>query len=363
MEANTDVSSKGYYVREGKTGKGIPYKSINLQIVQEKNNRSFVELFGKAGDIDTLDTDNKKIKINYDDRFDEDVVKSVANFRKINVKIGEENKSYIASLDAINYIIDNFDDIKGKTVMVTGQRKKNVYNGKIGDRFEFSALKEVSDEDVVKRLTVNTILYFTKDSFDTADWKDEHKLYIHGWTEEYMQDVKENRYVPQTVVFDCGKVDWNNEKHVKQVSFRLKMIGCELDEDNKIVVKAKSKKVYKIGVITTFINGTEKVEFDESMLTPLQKEALELGLKTLDDFKPAGSVYGERVVIYKLKDFDLRKDAGFEDGYVEEDIKLSDFEDKVYIIQELTEDDIVSDDEDDNEDSDDEDSDDDNLFD
>ena len=354
LDANTKIDSNGYFLREGKTkerkGKngetisGNPYASINLQVIQEKNNRGYVECFGSVSKtINTLDTNNSKTEINWDDRLDEDVVKDVANFKKTIIKNGDEKKEFISSYDGVKYIAEHIDELKNKRVVVTGQRKKNVYNGKISDRFEFSSIRVIDeDEEVNNRLTVNMEVLFDKDSIDTANWKDEHKLFLNGWTEEYMSDVKENRYVPQQIVFDCSKVNWENEKHVNQVKFRLKMFGCEL-VDGKVVVKLKSKKIYSVGVITTFVNGQEKLEFDESMLTDVQKEALELGLKTLDDFRPSGSIFGNRVVVYKLRDFDLRKDGKYENGYIEEeDLTLDDFEEKLYVVtEEKTEEEVV----------------------
>jgi len=346
LEANTDSEAKNYFLREGKTSKGdAPYMSLNLQVAQEKNNRAFVELFGMVSkSVKTMDNDFNKIEIAWDDRFDEDSVKEVANFKKTIVKIGDEKKEFIAAYDAVKYIADNIDELKDQTVIVSGQRKKNVYNNKISDRFEFNLIRVVDDEDTVKRLTVNTEFLFNKDSFDTADWNTEHKLYINGWTEEYMSDVKENRYVEQQIVFDCGKINWDNEDHVKKVKFRLKMLGCDLDSNNKIVVKLKAKKLYQMGIVATFMNGQEKVDFDESMLTETQKEALELGLKKLDDFRPSGNIYGERVVVYKLKDFDLRAEGKYVDGCIDSEITQDEFDEKLYTIENASFGDIGSDD-------------------
>ena len=331
LEVNTDPNAKGCSFRSGKTSNGAPYRSINMQIIQEKNNRAFVELFGAKQDkIKTMDTDNKKVEIAWNDRNDDDVVKSVASYKKTVVKIGDERKEFIAPLDAIDYIEENIDELKGKLVTVTGMCQKNVWKGKILDKYQISSIRTIDDEDTVKRLSITTDLFFTKNSFDTSDWNKEHKLYINGWTSEYMSDVKENRYVPQQILFDCSKIDFDNEKHRKLVDFRLKVLGCELDKDNKVVVKLKGKNVFKMAVICTYINGSEEVAFDTSMLTDLQREAIELGINKLEDFKPAGSVYGERVVVYKLRDFSMRQDSDYAEGCVDTEITFSEFEDKIY---------------------------------
>ena len=56
---------------------------------------------------------------------------------------------------------------------------------------------------------------------------------------------------------------------------------CEAIYNNKFLLKV--------------INGREKVEFSEECLTEQQKQAIAFGLNTLDDFRPRGGVYGERI--------------------------------------------------------------------
>ena len=334
LEVNTDSGAKGYYLREGKTSGKNSYKSINLQVIQEQNNRAYVELFGMKSDpIKTMDTDNNKIDVDWDNRFDDDVVKQVASYKKTVIKI-DERIEFISSYDAIEYFNEHVDELKGQLVTITGTRSKNLYKDKLSDRFQISSIRVVSDEDVVRRLSTTIELFFDKSSFDTSEWNKEHKLYINGYTSEYISDLKENKYVPQQIVFDCSKIDFDNEKHRKLVDFRLKVLGCELDENNKVVIKLKSKNVYKMSVICTYVNGSEKLEFDENTLTKLQKEAIELGINTLDDFRPAGSLYGERVSIYKLRDFDMRKDSPYEGGCVDTEISVKEFEDEIWVATE-----------------------------
>ena len=348
LKAITDPEAKGYFLKSGKTkGKTpMPYQSLFFSVAAEKNMRGSVELFGMKQDtIKTMDTDNNKIDVEWDDRFDEKVVKEVANYKKTVVKIGDDRKEFISPYDAVAYVADHIDELNGKRVTVTGQRSKNLYKNKLSDRFQISSIRTVDDDDEQpNRLVVNMDLFFNKDSFDTADWSTEHKLYINGYTSEYIPDTKETKYVPQQIIFDCSKVDWENEKHCKLVNFRLKILGCELDDKNKIVVKLKGKNMFKIGIKATYVNGSEKAEFDESMLTDLQKEAIELGLNTLEDFRPSKSLYGERVVIYKLKDFNMRKDSEYEGGAVDTEISVKEFDEDVWVaVEEESVDDIDKD--------------------
>ena len=43
------------------------------------------------------------------------------------------------------------------------------------------------------------------------------------------------------------------------------------------------------------INSREKVEFSEETLTEQQRMSIALGIATLDDFKPKGNVYGNKI--------------------------------------------------------------------
>lgn len=322
---------KGHYLREGKTKGKVPsnYRSINLQVAAEKNNRAYVELFGSEQDeIKTMSTENEKITIDWGDRFDKKVIDNVASYKKTVIKIGDDRNEFIAPYDAIEFFAEHLDELKDTNVTITGQRSKNLYQDKLSDRFQITGIYPAAD-DATNRLEVNMDFFFNKESIDTTDWRKEHKLYINGWTEEYLSDLKDNRYVPQKILFDCSKVDWENEKHVQMVNFRLKILGCELDDDNKVVVKLK-KGIYKIGVKTTFINGSEEAEFNESMLTEIQKMAVEMGVNTLEDFKPSKKVYGESVIIYKLRDFNMRKDSGYENGAVDTEITIKEFDEKVW---------------------------------
>lgn len=338
LKANTKPEDKMYFLKTGRTkGKtSMPYQSLLLSVASEKNMRASVELFGMKQDlIKTMDTDNNKIDIDWDNRFDDDVIKEVANYKKTIIKIGDERKEFVSPYDAVDYVAEHIDELNGKKVVVTGQRSKNLYQNKLSDRFQISSIRTIDDDDdQPNRLTVNIDFFFDKDSFDLADWKNEHKLYINGYTSEYISDTKETKYVPQQIVFDCGKIDWKNEKHRSLVAFKLKVLGCELGDEDKVSVKLKGKNVFKIGIKATYVNGSEKAEFDESMLTDMQREAIELGLNTLDDFRPSGSIYGQRVVLYKLRDFNMRKDSAYENGMVDTEISISEFEEDVWFAPE-----------------------------
>ena len=305
------------------TKDGVEMVSMNFGVQESKNNMGFVECFGsipKNKKIITSDSDRNKIEINWDDRFDEETVKAVASFRKYIVDLGENfggRKEFITSYDAILYLKENLPNYKGK-VVVTGQMQKQWYETKYYDKFQFQNVYGVDDEHK-SRLTISADIYYNKSSIDTSDWKEEKKIYIDGYIQQYINKDEGTKFVPQRFVFNASKYDENNEKHKKLLDYKLKYVKCD------------KKKMQHLLWECVAINGTEEIEFDESQLTAAQKEQIELGVRTLDDFKPNGSIYGERIVEYRLFEPSLIKTntEDFSEGFLEADI--DEFEDEIYV--------------------------------
>ena len=317
-----DARVPGFRVINGKAN-GL---SFNATVIAAQNNRAFVECAGFKNDqILTFDTDGK-IEINWDDRKDPDIVKKVANYRKNVITLNGERHEFISAFDFVDFIRDNADEIKGKEYTVTGQIQKNEYNGKISDRFVIQNMYELT-EDKPHKLTVSGEFYFNADGIDLVDWKSEKKVNFNGYTKEYMSKDHPNVYVPRLITFDCSKIDFNNDGHIALVNYKLLQMGLSYDE-GKVKINLKKNTYYKMCVILNYINGAEKIDFDESTLTANQKMALKLGIKTIDDFRPNGAIFGERVQLYKLVDFDIKGD--FADGCVKVDEKPSEFEENIY---------------------------------
>lgn len=327
-----DISSKNPYIKEGKTdgGKGSEYKSFNAAVKSAQNNKAYLELFGMVQKtIKTFDNDpNKanKIEISWGDRFDPEVIKSVAGFRKHVYKGDTDNRSeFIADYDFVEFLASKYDDLKSGKYTITGTTRANVYQGKVTQRFVIQNVY-AANEDAVNALKVHDVLYWNKDSVDTSDWKEEKKITINGYVSEYINKDEGTKYIPFTAILDCSKIDFSNEKHMKLLKFKLAGLGLELDGD-KVKCKFKNTNYYKQAVEFNYYNGSEEVEFDESMLTDYQREMLNLGLKELKDFRPSGSTFGERKTEYKIVSFDSKGE--FEDGLVEVG-KASEFEEDIF---------------------------------
>lgn len=328
IDANS-LDARVPYYREIKSDKANGL-GLNLVVIAATNNRAFVEMAGFKNDvIKTYDPDGNELNIDWDDRFD--ATDKVANYKKNVITLDGDRHEFVSEYDFIKFVIEHIDEIKHKRFTATGQLKKNVYKGKISDKFVLQNLFEVKEDDEKKnQLRVVSEFFYNAEGIDTADWKKEKKLYINGYTKEYIDKDNKAVYVPRSVTFNCSKVDFENEMHVKRVKFKLALLNLGLDED-KITSKLKKSKYYAMSVVLSYSNGAEEIEFDESSLTPNQRLSIELGMKKLDDFKPKGSIYGNRVVEYKLVDYNLNGD--YADGAVTLDESASDFEDNIYVVK------------------------------
>ena len=305
--------------------KGKKMISLNFGVKESDNNLAYVEGFDSTQDvIKTMNSDNEKIEIKWADRFDEDVVKTVANYKKYTIDLGEDfggRKDFISQYDAILHIKEWLPKYKGK-IAATGQFVKEPYNGQYYDKFKIQNIYAVPD-DTKSRLSLQFDIYYNKDSVDKEDFKEDKKIYLNGYIDQYINKDEKNKYISQQFVFNTSKYDLeNNEKHKKLFDYKLGYIDV------------KNKTMVHIPWEVVLLRGADGVEWNESMLTKSQKEQVELGIKTVDDFKPRGQVLGDKVNEYRLFDPILRdfgKEGNFTDGVVDTELKLSEFEEMIYV--------------------------------
>lgn len=313
--------SKRPFFREmtgGKTGR-VKMAGLNFGIKASDNNMAFVESFDSVKDkVKTMDNDKNKIEVDWADRLDDEVVKTVANFKKYTVDLGEEHggrNSFIAEYDFILFLKEHLPNYKGK-VEITGQFKKEPYKGKYFDKFNVQCVY-AADADKKSRLSLVMDVFYNKDSVDKADLKTEKKVYLNGYVSQYISKDEGNKFIPQQFVFNTSKYDVeHNEKHKKMLEYKMKYLDT------------KSKTMVHVPWEVVLLRGAEEAEFNESMLTASQKEQVELGIHDLEFFKPRGQIFGDKVNEYRL--FDPQLTGDFADGLVSCDMTNKEFEDLVY---------------------------------
>lgn len=322
-------AKKPYYHEFTKNNRRM--RSINFGVRPDKNNIGFVEMFGSEQDvIRTRDQNNNQIEIDWDDRFDPDVLANVSIKRTIDLGIGDRQE-FISEFDAIEYLKEHLsEDLP--PLMYAGRMTKQFYQGRVFDRFQLQNIYPIPERDgkaLSAKLRVNIELAYNKDSIDQTDWQDKKVLYIDGYTPTYIDKDNGTKFVPQRLVFNASKIDPKNETHMNQLKFRMQFIS------------PVGKKVVRLAWETILVNGAEAVEFDKSMLTDTQKQSIECGLKTLDDYRPRGQILGQRISEYRLICPHLEKE--FADGFVDTDQSFDEWEqDNVYIPpKEETLDDVI----------------------
>lgn len=318
------LDSKNPYIRKGNTKKGDLYQTLSFSVVPTKNNRAFVERFGMVEKtIKTKNADGNDIEIAWDDRTDEKIINTVARYRRFSVKLNGTYYEFISAYDFVQFVADHVEEMKSKVFVVTGTIQLNVYNGKLSFRYQAQNIREVGDEEEVEqKLTVRFDSFYRKEDIDFDTWRTDKEIIINAFTYQYVDKDVQSKYVPTTYYINLA-----DETNDKKVAFFLKQFGIILDGDS-IKTKIKDKEVASIPVRCEYINGSEEVQFDESCLTDNQKEMIELGLKTLDDFKPNGSVFGERVEKFTCIDVDTRGD--YADGYLTEDFDTTEFAKNIF---------------------------------
>ena len=285
---------------------GYDGHSLNLTCIAATNNRAYCELSAFANDkIKFYDSNKEEHIIDWANRFDEDHLKKTTN--KYVISFADNNRQeFLTAYDFILFIRDNIDKIKDKRFTITGRVRKKEYQGKISDRFEIQNMYEVPNDDTRKnQFRINGDLYFNKESIDFADWKKEKKIYINGWTKDYLDKDHKSVYLTRQVIFDCHKADLDNNIHFERVNFQFKQIGLSMNDTKDIVNNLRKNKYYKIGITLSYTNGNEEVEFNENQLTDNQKQMIDLGLADLNDFRPRGNIYGDRKTLFYYKGFNL----------------------------------------------------------
>lgn len=307
--------------KDEKTKETKKMLSMTFGIKETDMNMAFVEAFdSQQKAIKTMDTDNEKLDVDWDDRFDEDIISKVASYRKYIVDLGDDHggrQEFITAYDMIEHLREYLPDYDGR-VVVTGQftrdwyAKKKMYFSKFRVQNVFAAPEERKN-----RLLLTMDLFYNKASLDDSDFDESKKMTLDCYIEQYINKDEGRKYVPIQVVFSGAKYDLENEKHKKLFDYKMKYI------------KVKNKNMVHIPWEIVLLRGAEEAEFDESMLTDSQREQVELGIKTVDDFRPKGNVYGDRIDEFRL--FEPKLEGDYADGVLECDDTADEFEEKIYV--------------------------------
>ena len=238
---------------------------------------------------------------------------------------------FISGWDYIDYIFKLIDSgkYKDKKFFIRGNgeyqysdKNQRVYESYIPNRIYLAA----DDAEESSTATINVL--FNSESLDEMSVEEKGKYFVNGYMMEYDGNRKSNIPVPVTITIPVP-TDNADEKAKK----RIEAIK------HKFMVEDDSFKEY--GAVVNMLNGAQKLEITEDMLTDEQREDLDCGLITMDDIRAelGGSVYGERIREYQF----LKPAKGFTKGrqdtvYTADDMVIKLLADEVDEMEDLFDD-------------------------
>lgn len=346
-DSKTPFAVETSWVKKTRNGnREIPALKMNFGVRETDANMGFVSLYASrdsAQDLIVHTVDGNTLSVPWDSR--EEYVDIAANFMKYTVDLSDPDEKnryrdairsgdfseidcetedeaklklaelyamrqeFITSYDFAEYLREHLPDFDGK-ITVTGQVRRSFYNNKYTDNFEPRAVYAAGSE-TKNKLSMKIGFFYNKDSVEKAKYETDKKIFVNGYVLQWINSVDKNRFMPLQLVFDASKYNLENERHKRLLDYKLKYIDINNETYQELAWEVR------------IVNGAEIVEFTEDMLTDSQKEQVELGLKTLEDFKPRGNIYGERIREYRLADPVLKGiyESGLVDsGYTADDI-------------------------------------------
>lgn len=246
-------------------------------------------------------------------------------------KSKKRRNEFISGWDYIDYIFKLIDSgkYKDKKFFIRGNgeyqysdKNQRVYESYIPNRIYLAA----DDAEESSIATINVL--FNSESLDEMSVEEKGKYFVNGYMMEYDGNRKSNIPVPVTITIPVP-TDNADEKAKK----RIEAIK------HKFMVEDDSFKEY--GAVVNMLNGAQKLEITEDMLTDEQREDLDCGLITMDDIRAelGGSVYGERIREYQF----LKPAKGFTKGrqdtvYTADDMVIKPLADEVDEMEDLFDD-------------------------
>jgi hypothetical protein len=305
--------SKGLFGEKG-SNLEIPWKDRN-----EESTLDMVADFSKIiVDLET-DTDVKdeymklyyKIRSleNKKDATDEDKEK-LKNYKAEFKEKATRRYEFLHEYDVIKFLEEMLIVNQDRKFRVTGNVQWNEWKGKYYRKF-IPKLIEIVPDDAKNQLRANIDIFFNRDAIDKSMFKDEKKIIINGYIQDYVREEKADRFFPQTFIINGANLDLEDENHVKRLGFVTNSF------------KASGREYYHLQCLTSIYRGAETVDFTYDDLTQTQKEAVDLGLNKVNDFAPRGGFIGGNLDEIRILKPILKND--FIDGAVSTDLKEDEF--------------------------------------
>ena len=281
-------------------------------------------LRGFSKDDKDDDGKSKQVEIAWEDRFDEELLDTVADTSFITVGVEKDvkgktvYKKFLSAYDAVEYLNDHLED--GMIVNVKGNIGYSEYEDNVTVKKEITSivLSKVEDEADFKATFTQTILL----DFDSIGKKDPEK-----------NTMALNAYVVDYI--GKPKIDGKKVEIKKNVTYP-KTFEVAINENPEITAKMlqkffKVKKKGSINVLTVMgnlIEGAAIVNITDDDIPDDIKELIEMGLYSEEEAKAKCAVGGNnrerRMVILKPdityvgQDDERKPTVAFEEGKYED---------------------------------------------
>lgn len=306
------------------------------------NNRFMLEIGGgkwsddKKNKITTLAKAEpgkkaSKLEVKWEDRRRSEVIEQVAGFRIYTCNLltyderkaledegkaeeaKKKNHQFLEKTEfatLVKKVIDSgkYADAKFRilgTIDYQYSEKNNMYYRTLS----VDKIYKVSPDTPYKaEMTLNT--FYTEDSINDNSYEDTKKYFFNCYTDYYFNSIKENRFVPLTLVIN-GNGDEKAEK--KAGAFKKKL--SEFDDE---------ATVRKCGLVCDMIDGAESLAITYDDLDEDTRDNIDMGLISLEEAVKAlgGTMNGQRVTEYRVKSLARNSAKGSEATvYNEENLK------------------------------------------
>lgn len=275
------------------------FNVLNLGIDCNEYGTVYAEMMGGYGserdnviyvhgkDEDGRDDYSNCFQVDWDDRFDEDILESVGNncFITIGLEKDKKNKTFakrfLSAYDAILYVQEHLT--ADTVVNVKGELKYSMYNGTVQTRKEIKSIY-LSNKDDKKdySATFSQTILLDRDSIGTPD-KDKGVIPVHGYVVDYVSKYNGNsikRNVPFAKTFELEVITENRTSEQTKL-----FVGKYL--------KVK-KGVDEITFVGDLVEKGATVTATEDDIPDDIKELIKMGIYTLEEALAKCSVSGAR---------------------------------------------------------------------
>ena len=198
-------------------------------------------------------------KIDWDDRFDEELVEAAMSPYRASVEKTQDGKPFVkkflSAYDFIEYLEEHISD--GDTISCRGDIEYSEYEGKTVTRYNVKSVTKIDGEAKTEASFIQTLLL---NSDCIGDVDENGYTTINGFGIDYDRDARDNRAFP--------------------VSFKYKFPEDEKQAraQRKLIFNIKEGTVNEVTFLGEFVSSYPTVEATPEDLTDDVRELIELGL-------------------------------------------------------------------------------------